>query len=400
MIVIESIEGQLIKTIKNPSSSFIGLHKVFGFISEASADKRLAVRKKRGFEFDHNQWLCRAHIKQDAKEIQFSNLEDCRVRKDHGKQWVLSTTRGEFVIREYSEVKTIDSLVTCEEKTRWPSTIIEGVLFFICLMIPFFYFLTMPKKDISPEKAQQLKPLSVKIVKQHQAVNVKRSHSTSKMRALTKVEKAKRAVQRNLGFLGLVGQKNLTKAVGGVPQKLKKVTAGAGMGGNAGSGGEVLTGLGKGLKKTSVGNTGLKGLGGVGTKGSGGGAGGQGHTVLASGEGVGISGIAMANNEIILDGGLSRYAINATIAKYLGQVRRCYEQELNKRSALEGLVTVSFQINRLGKLNYARVKDSSLKNKKVESCITKKMMSWKFPQPKGGVSVTINYPFMLRPVGT
>ena len=103
---------------------------------------------------------------------------------------------------------------------------------------------------------------------------------------------------------------------------------------------------------------------------------------------------------MVLDGGLSRYAINATIAKYLSQVRRCYENELNKNPNIEGLVSVAFEIGGSGMLNYSKVTKSSLNNKAVESCITTKMMKWKFPKPKGGVNVPVNYPFMLRPVGT
>ena len=187
---------------------------------------------------------------------------------------------------------------------------------------------------------------------------------------------------------------------GGVPQKLAKATAGAGKGGDAGSGGEVLTGLGKGLKKITVGNTGVAGLGGIGTKGAGGGKGGYGNTMVASGEGIGITGISVSSNDMVLDGGLSRYAINATIAKYLSQVRRCYENGLNKKPDLEGLVTVAFEIGGSGMLNYSNVHKSSLRDTVVEKCITTKMMSWKFPKPKGGVNVKVNYPFMLRPVGT
>ena len=39
-------------------------------------------------------------------------------------------------------------------------------------------------------------------------------------------------------------------------------------------------------------------------------------------------------------------------------------------------------------------------NKKVEKCITTKMMGWQFPIPKGQTAVNVNYPFMLRPMGT
>src|SRR5690606_25468591 len=148
-------------------------------------------------------------------------------------------------------------------------------------------------------KEELKKPITVKVIKQPDVVQVANNVSPQmKVKPLTKAEKAHRAVQRNLGFLGMVGSKDMKKVVGGVPQKLEKATAGAGAGGDAGSGGELLTGLGKGLKKTTVGNTGVQGLGGVGTKGAGGGAGGYGNTMVASGSGKGISAIAVSSSDM------------------------------------------------------------------------------------------------------
>jgi hypothetical protein len=102
---------------------------------------------------------------------------------------------------------------------------------------------------------------------------------------------------------------------------------------------------------------------------------------------------------MVLEGGVSKYAINATIAKYLNQVRRCYEAELKNKPDLQGLVEMSFEINASGKLNFAKVNKTTLNSAPVESCISSKMMDWQFPQPKGGVNVPVKYPFMLRPVG-
>ena len=102
---------------------------------------------------------------------------------------------------------------------------------------------------------------------------------------------------------------------------------------------------------------------------------------------------------MVLEGGISKYAINATIAKYLNQVRRCYEAELKNSPELQGLVEMSFEINAEGRLNYAKVNKTTLASPPVESCISTKMMDWQFPKPKGGVNVPVKYPFMLRPVG-
>ena len=89
---------------------------------------------------------------------------------------------------------------------------------------------------------------------------------------------------------------------------------------------------------------------------------------------------------MVLEGGISRYAINATIAKYLNQVRRCYEAQLKYNPNLQGIVQMSFEINPKGRLNYSKVSKTTLNNKKTEDCISSKMMGWQFPRPKGNVN--------------
>jgi hypothetical protein len=181
-----------------------------------------------------------------------------------------------------------------------------------------------------------------------------------------------------------------------MPIALKDVSAGAGAGGKEGSGGETLVGLGAGVKRTTVGNSGVAGLGGIGTKGRGGGAGGYGDMMVGSGEGKGLTSLALSQ-DVTLEGGLDRSVIQATIAKYLSQVRACYESGLRKNAGLMGQVSMAFEINGQGDLNYSKVARSSLGNPEVEACISSKMLNWKFPKPTGGVNVKVAYPFMLRP---
>ena len=398
MIAIETQSGELVKIFKEFDNLKVGIHQLFGFISEEKAQKRIQARKLKGHEFNNDAWLCNFGLKITNNKLEIKNSENCSAKKIDANNWKLSTAMGEYKITQTPTASVADSLVITPNNNTWIEKYTLRVLIFIFMIIPFLFFTA--EDPIEEIKEKVIEQITVKVVKPLNTVTLTKKASSTKITPLTKSQISKRAVKRNLGFLGLVGSKDLTKAVGGIPQKLKKATAGAGKGGDAGSGGEVLTGLGKGLKKTTVGNTGVAGLGGVGTKGAGGGKGGYGSTMVASGSGTGISAISVGSNDLVLDGGLSRYAINATIAKYLSQVRRCYESELNKRPGLEGLVTVAFEIGGSGMLNYSRVQKSSLGNKTVEKCITTKMMTWKFPKPKGGVNVKVDYPFMLRPVGT
>ena len=399
MISIETLDGELVKVVKSNGIVNFGFHKLFGFISTEKANKRIEVRARQGFEFANDDWLCNFKMKITEKGLVLNDMAACSAEKISEGIWRLITPNGEFKVTNTASASISDVLDGYEDDSALPNRFIEIVLLAIFLIIPILFFMQPAEVVEEEEKKKVIEAVTVKIVKPVNTVKISKKTTSHKIKPLTKTQKANRAVKRNLGFLGLVGSKSLSKVTGGVPQKLKKATAGAGKGGDAGSGGEVLTGLGKGLKKTTVGNTGVAGLGGIGTKGAGGGAGGYGNTRVASGEGSGISAINVAKNDMVLDGGLSRYAINATIAKYLSQVRRCYENQLNKEPGLEGLITVSFQIGGNGMLNYSKIKKSSMGSPIVEKCITKKMMKWKFPKPKGGVNVNINYPFMLRPVG-
>jgi hypothetical protein len=407
MISIQTADGEFVKVLHNVKNERFGFHSLFGFISEEKANERLEVRARKGFEFDNSKWHCLFTINSsdDNKTWELNNLQDCKAKKEK-ENWSLETPFGSFSLSNNSLANTStfnasvnDFAKNHELNEKFLNKIKNVILSSFAVFITVMFFL-QSNEVIDEEKKVEKKQIAVKIIKQVNTVNVQRKAKQNiKVKPLTAKQKSHRAVKRNLGFLGLVGSKSLSKVTGGVPTKLKAATAGAGAGGDAGSGGEVLVGLGKGVKKTTVGNTGVAGLGGVGTKGAGGGKGGYGNTLVASGEGQGISAIAVSSSEMVLDGGLSRYAVNATIAKYINQVRRCYEDALKTNSALEGLVSVNFEINGLGRLNHSRVNKSSLGNKNVESCITTKMMNWQFPKPKGGVNVNVNYPFMLRPVG-
>ena len=102
--------------------------------------------------------------------------------------------------------------------------------------------------------------------------------------------------------------------------------------------------------------------------------------------------------EVRNKGGEARSQIQATIMRYLSQVRACYEEGLKRNQALIGQVTMNFEVNSTGALNFSRVQRSSLNDRPVEDCISAKMLNWKFPQPRGGVNVKVSYPLMLRPV--
>ncbi len=408
MIAIQSENGELVKILKNVMDGEFGFHRSFGIISKDQANQRVETRKRQFYDYTKDEWLCSFEIKNEensnSSTFKISALADCEVLES-SSGWELKTPMGVFNITNAINSKISPLLEEHTDSSKWLNNALVTVLGLIFLVIPVVLFLQQkPLEVVDGNKPEEIiEPITVQVPKEVHTVKIEQTFNPSLTPNLIgKAAVSRRAVQRNLGFLGMVGSKEITNAIGGVPQHLKVATAGAGPGGTGGSGGETLTGLGKGLRRTTVGNTGVQGLGGIGTKGgAGGGLGGYGNTLVASGEGggKGISAIAVSNSDMVLEGGISKYAINATIAKYLNQVRRCYESELKNHPDLQGLVEMSFEINATGKLNYSKVNKSTLNSPVVESCISTKMMDWQFPQPKGGVNVPVKYPFMLRPVG-
>lgn len=401
---LSTADGTFIRNLAEPGPGLaqdLGFHRVFGWVSSGVARDRARSRKLHGLMANLDQWACRFEIKADrAGALQLLPLQGCETRAEKsGKQWRIRTGWGEFHLSALgvealapSGVRVGVASSQAEERDRLGWIIAALALFSFLLL-----WLGPSPAPMIPEPPV-LEPVEVKVVAEAQkAIRVPTPLALEALpKQVTQNAEAKRAVQQNLGFLGLLGRKDLTKALGGAPT-IKDASAGAGAGGKEGSGGELLVGLGEGVKRTTVGNSGVAGLGGIGTKGQGGGGGGYGNAMVGSGEGRALSAMPVSQ-DIVLEGGLDRAVVQATIAKYLSQVRACYEDGLRQHPGISGQVSVDFEINGTGSLNFARIRRSSLGHSGVESCITARMMSWKFPQPVGGVNVRVNYPFLLRPL--
>ncbi len=394
MIAIASNEGQILRALPWEDGKVVGFNRLYGFVSADSLKERQLNRERHGFK---------VHEEDDAFTFQFRfggageerfhilDTENCQVVQ-RDKEWLLTSEQQSYVIHQLSKIDKLPVDMVHDEKDRSP-----WIALALTLLLPLSMLL-LPKRA-SLDQPVVIEQVTVQIKPQAQ----KPVEVTTALDKISEVKKqvqvAKRAISQNLGFLGLLGRKDLKKAVGGVPTDLKDVSPGAGPGGKEGSGGELLVGLGAGLKRTTVGNTGVAGLGGVGTRGAGGGAGGYGNSSIGSGEGKALSSVPLSQ-ELVLEGGLDRSVVQATIAKYLSQVRACYETGLQRNPGLGGQVTMAFEISGSGDLNFAKVQKTSLDDGPVEQCISQRMMGWKFPKPRGGVAVKVSYPFVLRSTKT
>lgn len=399
MILVAENDNRIVKAFASLEEGAYGFHKIFGFIGERAAFQRMVSRKRRGIQFSSPKWDFKFEVKKDKKDgaITINALEGCDLKTLGKEAWKLITPKGNFILSNEA-VPVVPEVITAidyddhDDKAILLKSIAGAVAALFVVLFALWYF--SPEEVVEEEKKEEEQ--QVVRIKEQKVVRINMVPAKTLTKEEIKKKRAHRAVMANLAFTGLIGDKNLKKAVGGAPTELKKVTAGAGPGGDAGSGGEVLVGLGKGVKKVTVGNTGTVGLGGIGTKGKGGGQGGYGDTVVAAGEGKGISTVPVSK-DLTLEGGLDKYVIRATFAKYRSQIQACYQKELNRDPNLLGKIKLDFTIGASGKLVRYNASDIDLGSKATLNCILSRMPNWRFPKPRGGVNVPVAFPFLLKP---
>lgn len=204
---------------------------------------------------------------------------------------------------------------------------------------------------------------------------------------------AKRASRGQSAFLGA-----LTKSTqqGGLKSNNAVNSAGIGRGGSAGSGGVQTALYNKGLFAAPLGLGGrAQGGGGYGTKGKGGGQSGYGKQSLVGSSGAYFEPVS---SDALVQGGLDPNEIAAVIMRHEGEIRACYEKGLQNQPNLKGRLSMKFLIGARGQVTSSAVSNSSLHHPGVENCIQARLRSWPFPQPEGGVTVKVSYPFVLKRV--
>lgn len=256
-----------------------------------------------------------------------------------------------------------------------------------------------------------------------------------------KLEKPKEGIaeatqqRKSLGEEGRVGNKNsrVANAQGSARRGLdEKVAQSSGIMGALSSGAASFDrvfgggGLGAGMDKTLGSVTGISGvdqfgsgglgtrgfgtggggnalgIGGLGTRGrGGGGAGGYGAAgSYGMGEGriggKGLSNISAGGGQAVIMGALDRAVIDAYIRRNLAKIRWCYEKELNKDPKIFGKIVINFIISKDGAVSSSKVNRTTMGNENVESCVADQIKKIRFPAPKGGGIVIVNYPFVFK----
>ena len=204
-------------------------------------------------------------------------------------------------------------------------------------------------------------------------------------------------VAQSSGIMGALssGAANFDRVFGGgglgagMEKTLGSVTGLSGVD-QFGSGGLGTRGFGTGGGGNAL------GIGGLGTRGRGGGGGGKYGMAAGQIGRKGRSDISAGGGQAVIMGALDKSVIDAYIQRNLAKIRWCYEKELNKDPKLFGRIVINFIISGTGAVSSSKVNRTTMGNQNVESCVADQIKKIRFPSPKGGGIVIVNYPFVFK----
>ncbi|MFA5625413.1 MAG: AgmX/PglI C-terminal domain-containing protein [Bradymonadales bacterium] len=167
----------------------------------------------------------------------------------------------------------------------------------------------------------------------------------------------------------------------------------AAMGNVAGNYGLGMAGAGRGGGGSNMGGFGTGRFGTAG-RGGGGGAGGRAYGSNVSDLGSKKEGKPILKpGAVDVSGSLDRRIIQKVVRDHRRELSACYEKELAKVKGLRGEIKVRWIIDTRGTVTHAVKVSSSMNNKNVEDCVVNSIKYWRFPAPKGGAPVQVDYPF-------
>lgn len=97
--------------------------------------------------------------------------------------------------------------------------------------------------------------------------------------------------------------------------------------------------------------------------------------------------------------GLTKDEVGEIIHRHMSEIRYCYESAMLRSQDVEGKLIVDFTIGAIGAVKTTAVKTSTLPDPRLDDCILRRLVTWKFPLPKGGIDVAVTYPFIFKTLG-
>ncbi len=96
---------------------------------------------------------------------------------------------------------------------------------------------------------------------------------------------------------------------------------------------------------------------------------------------------------------LTRDEVDRVIRRHLSQIGYCYEKELQRSPIMGGKLVSQFTIGPTGQVVAVDVAEDSLGSDVVTACVSGVIRRMRFPAPRGGSTVEVNYPFVFQSAG-
>lgn len=242
----------------------------------------------------------------------------------------------------------------------------------------------VPPKAVKPAESIQGKP-----VKPHEVVKIAGGQANAHSKPTVSAAASKLKLFKDaLGGAAMLTKKDLNVG-GGASTRVAGLFSDHGP---AYSATEVKPGFsGSNLK---VGKVGGNGTGGIGT-GSGNAVGyGTGEHGAVSGQGSSLASIDSGGSTV--DEGLTKEEVGAVIHSHMSEIRYCHESAMLSQPNIEGKLILNFSINPVGSVESTSVQSTSLPDRQISDCVIRRLMTWKFPKPRGKVHVAVAYPFLFK----
>lgn len=107
--------------------------------------------------------------------------------------------------------------------------------------------------------------------------------------------------------------------------------------------------------------------------------------------------VGIPSKEQGVKGGLTQQEVQGVVRRNINQVRYCYEQVILKNPSINGKLKLSWQIIANGTVQNIKVVSNETIPIELQDCVTKKLIRWRFPNPRQGETVDVNYPFVFKP---
>jgi TonB family protein len=285
-----------------------------------------------------------------------------------------------------------------QERLNLKKSIRESLLGFglMILVSGLFHHFEEKRKEENPELiSPEVARLILKPIKRQESAQRAGGSPGSGPKSAAEMKQTLQSQEIKAAFAQLTSKAALAKTLGNSNQFLSQWKSNSGFK-NLKAGTAGLSELTQSLNR-SIASAGQNlGRGGAGTVGGGdngyGTSSGSGPAVQGQGSGK----VAFETRFAKVEEGLTADEVGEVILRHAAEIRYCYEDALLRNPSVEGQLQLLFKISPRGRVSSTQIKSSTLGEARLEDCVIRKLSSWAFPQPKGGIEVPVTYPFVFK----